>query len=196
MTELDAVEVTFLVVDTLDRLEIPYLIGGSLASAIYGISRSTLDTDIVVKMGTEHISLLVNELADEFYIEANMILDAFIHQTSFNIIHLQTMFKVDFFLLQDRPYDEMQFRRRILLQIATDPERVAFVSTPEDIILTKLEWYSMGGEISDRQWRDVLGVIKTQVGRLDLEYLKKWAVDLGVEKLLETAFQDTADDNE
>ncbi len=71
--------------------------------------------------------------------------------------------------------------------VATEPERTAYIASAEDTVLTKLEWYRMGGEVSDRQWRDVLGVLKVQGKRLDLAYLRRWATELGIADLLERA---------
>jgi len=74
--------------------------------------------------------------------------------------------------------------------IATNPEESVYIVSPEDIILAKLEWYRLGGEVSDRQWRDVLGVLKTRAGELDLDYLRKWAGELKVNDLLERALDE------
>ena len=75
--------------------------------------------------------------------------------------------------------------------MANDPERKAYVTTAEDIVLAKLEWYRLGGGVSDRQWRDILGVLKVQAGRLDLDYLQEWAVELGVADLLQRASKES-----
>jgi hypothetical protein len=98
---------------------------------------------------------------------------------------------VDVFIAKKRSFDLEQFRRRRLEIIVNEPERKAFVTTAEDIILAKLEWYRLGGGVSDRQWRDILGVLKVQAGRLDLDYLQKWAVELGVADLLQRALRDS-----
>ena len=76
--------------------------------------------------------------------------------------------------------------------ITTDPEQSIFVTSPEDVILSKLEWYRMGGEVSERQWRDILGVLKTRAGELDLDYLRQWAKELNVSDLLERALKEAA----
>ncbi|MBN1148395.1 MAG: hypothetical protein JXA78_14140 [Anaerolineales bacterium] len=179
--------VTLLVIEVFKKLGVPYLIGGSLASALYGTARATLDTDLVADFRFEHVRPFTALLADEFYVDSEMILDAVQHCSSFNIIHLTTMFKVDVFILKNRPFDQVQFQRRRIQVITPDSEHEAYVTTAEDIVLAKLEWYHMGGKVSDRQWRDVLGVLKVQAGRLDLDYLHKWAIELHVADLLQKA---------
>ena len=86
----------------------------------------------------------------------------------------------------------MQLERRRRSVITTDPEQSIFVTSPEDVILSKLEWYRMGGEVSDRQWRDILGVLKTRAGELDLTYLHQWAKELKVNDLLERILKEAA----
>ncbi|MBI4753666.1 hypothetical protein HY793_04790 [Candidatus Desantisbacteria bacterium] len=100
------------------------------------------------------------------------------------------MFKVDVFVLGNYPYLHEQIRRRCKEVIVSKPEETAFVATPEDTILSKLEWYKMGNEISDRQWGDVLGVMKVQGKRLDMDYLYCWATKLEIDILLKKALHE------
>lgn len=186
----DAARITLLVTQTLERIGIPYAVGGSLASSLHGIMRSTLDVDIVADMKVEHIPAMVAALSQEFYTDDEMMTDAIAHRSSFNLIHYETAFKVDIFIRKSRAFDAMQLERRRPSIIATEPEESVYVVSPEDTILSKLEWYRMGGEMSDRQWRDILGVLKTKAGELDLEYLQKWGRELKVEDLLERALKD------
>jgi hypothetical protein len=183
--------VTLLVIDAFDKLGVPYMIGGSLASALYGTARSTLDTDLVADIKADQVALLVKMLENEFYIDESMIIDAIRTYRSFNVIHLATLFKVDVFLPKQRRFDQIQFQRRQYKVISIDPERKAYVTTSEDIILAKLEWYRLGNEISDRQWRDILGVLKVQAGRLDLDYLRQWAAELNITDLLQRALKES-----
>ena len=184
----EATPVTLLVTKTLEVLDIPYAVGGSLASSLHGVMRFTLDVDLVADIHLEHIQPLVEQLSKEFYADDEMMRDAIQHQSSFNLIHYETAFKVDIFVRKTRAFDQMQLERRRTSIIATNPEQRIYVTSPEDTILSKLEWYRMGGEVSDRQWRDILGIIKTRADDLDRDYLRKWAKELNVLDLLERAF--------
>ncbi|GJQ37352.1 MAG: hypothetical protein PGMFKBFP_02947 [Anaerolineales bacterium] len=187
----ESTRLTLLVAQTLEQLGIDYAVGGSLASSLHGVMRSTLDVDIVADMKMEHIQPLVAALSKEFYADDEMMRDAIEHRSSFNLIHYETAFKVDIFIRKLRAFDQMQLERRRTSVIATDPEQSVYIVSPEDIILAKLEWYRMGGEVSDRQWRDILGVLKTRAGELDLDYLRKWAGELKVSDLLERALRES-----
>lgn len=183
----EPVVVALQVIDALEALGVPYMIGGSLASAVYGVARSTLDVDLVADLKMDLAEPLANALRDAFYVDVESIRDAIQRRSSFNLIHLETMFKVDVFVLKRRPYDQAEFDRRTEQVVAAEPERSACVASAEDTALTKLEWYRLGGEGSERQWRDVLGVLRAQEGQLDLAYLRMWAPELGVADLLERA---------
>lgn len=183
----EPVEVTLKVTDVFEELGVAYLIGGSLASTLYGMVRTTQDSDIVAEMRLEHVQPFVSALQDEFYVDEEMIADAIARNSSFNIIHRETMFKVDVFIPHPRPFLQSQLARAQRQVFSFESEVSAKFASPEDTILSKLEWYRMGGEVSDRQWRDVLGVLKTRAGELDLDYLRKWAHELKIGDLLESA---------
>jgi hypothetical protein len=186
----DSIRVTLLVTQVFERLGIPYAVGGSLSSSVHGVMRSTLDVDILADMRLEHIQPFVAALTAEFYADDEMIAGAIAHRSSFNLIHYATAFKVDVFIPRLRDFDRMQLGRSAPAVILADPERSVYVTSPEDVVLSKLEWYRMGDEVSDRQWRDILGVLKMKSGALDLAYLNHWANKLGVEDLLERALKE------
>ena len=186
----ESTRLILLVTQTLEQLEITYAVGGSLASSLHGVMRSTLDVDIVADMKMQHIQPLVAALSKEFYADDEMMHDAIERHSSFNLIHYETAFKVDIFIRKLRSFDGMQLERRQESVIATDPEESIYVTSPEDTVLAKLEWYRMGGEVSERQWRDILGVLKVRAGELDLAYLRKWASELKVSDLLKRALEE------
>lgn len=191
----EVTRITLLVAQTFEQMGVLYAVGGSLASSLHGVMRSTLDVDIVADLRLEHISLLVAALSKEFYVDDEMIRDAIKHHSSFNLIHYETAFKVDIFIRKLRAFDKMQLERRRTSVIATDPEQSVYVISPEDIILSKLEWYRIGGEVSERQWRDILDVLKVRAGELELDYLRKWAGELMVGDLLERALKEAGGDH-
>ena len=176
---------TLQVVEALEDLEIPDFIAGSLATAVHGMARATMDVDLVAQLKPNQIEPLLIALGDAFFADEHMICNALRQGISFNLVHKQTMFKVDIFPARDRAYDRAQFERRAAYTLAEESGQTAYVASPEDNILSKLERYRLGGEISDRQWQDVLGVFKTQSDQLDMAYLHRMAGQLDVDDLLQ-----------
>lgn len=163
-----------------------YLVGGSLASSLSGEPRSTLDVDLVVSISENDVQLFVDKLGDEFYAEPDSLRRAIRDRSSANIIHYATSMKVDLFIAGGSVLDEQQMNRRQRVQVSTDPDRHLYFYTPEDILLQKLSWYRAGNEVSDRQWRDILGIVLVQ-SSLDDTYLRDGAEKLGVVDLLDRA---------
>jgi len=189
----EALQVVLLVTGTLDELGVAHVIGGSMASIIHGMLRTTMDVDIVADVRPEHVPAFVSRLQNAFYADEQMMQQAIRHRGSFNLIHLETMFKVDIFIPKGRPFDREQLERRIAEPVGPDSAEKIWVLSAEDVVLAKLEWFRLGGDSSERQWRDILGVLKTQQSALDLDYLKRWAQALGVSDLMDRALEELPD---
>ena len=190
MTLVEPIAVTLELTAVLEALGLDYVVGGSLASSLHGVPRSTNDLDLVVALPGKRVDDLVERLAGAFYIDRDMILDAIARRASFNLIHLDTMYKVDIFVADRSDLTQSEFERRGAFGLG-EPPRDVWVCSAEDIVLQKLDWYKKGNEISDRQWGDLIGVLQVQGERLDLEYLRKWARQLDVEALLSRALSET-----
>ena len=174
----------------LDRLGIPYVIGGSLASALVGEPRSTADVDIAVELTEATIGPLVDDVAADFYVPESDAAAAVAAKTSFNLIDRRSALKVDVFVLGDALLDRRQLERRRSVPLPVDPPLDVWVTSTEDVVLRKLRWFEDGGQVSDRQWRDVLGVLRTQAGRMDDDYLDTTAREAGLSDLLDRARRD------
>lgn len=183
----EILDIALFVAGVFDELEIPYLVGGSLASSLHGIPRATQDVDLVASIEQRHVPDLVAAFGEQFYFDEGAIRDAIDRRTSFNLVHLQSLFKVDIFVPEDDPATRAQFRRRLRFSLGEGERRSLVVASPEDVVLHKLYWYSQGDEVSERQWRDAVGVLQVAGNRLDLEYLQRTADLLGVENLLRRA---------
>jgi hypothetical protein len=178
------------VLKAFENLSIPYYIGGSVASSIYGMARATMDVDIVADLKISHINRLKQILENEYYIDHKMIADAIRSASSFNLIHLETMIKIDVFLHKEDPYAEMALQRKRKDTLEELDKVEFYFSSPEDIIVAKVQWYKIGGFVSERQWLDVIGVIKVQGDLLDKKYLKRWSQKLGLAALMQKAFDE------
>lgn|SRR5579884_272746 len=176
------------VTQLLDELRIPYFIGGSIASSILGFERSTMDVDLVADINEEDVIAFVEAVKREFYVDADMIREAIQTHTSFNLLHLPTMVKVDIFIMKPDAWAKEKWARRRRERIGSGSDEFAvYLASSEDMILQKLAWFQMGGGVSERQWNDVQGVLKVQAPHLDYAYLRYWANELGLSPLLQKA---------
>jgi hypothetical protein len=161
----------------LDRCQIPYYVGGSLASSLWGEPRYSEDLDLVIVLLPDRVPELIATLMPQFYISEVAIADAVSGRcSSFNAISLASAEKIDLFVSQSDDFSISKLDRRISYELPTGDR--LWVYSPEDIILQKLVWG--GGDRSEKQWRDVLGVIKVQRSKLDFNYLRQWADKLDI----------------
>ena len=194
MKNPDIIRATEPVTNAFEKLGVPYYIGGSVASSAYGLPRSTMDVDIVSELTRKHVRPFVTKLEVMYYIDAKMILEAIEHNSSFNIIHLETMLKIDVFIPPNTSFAKETFNRRRKDTLDEEQKDSKFyLASPEDVILNKLIWYLRGGGASKQQLRDVMGILAIQ-GSIDSNYLKSWAQKLQVEEVLKKLFREAGID--
>ena len=179
------IEVLLNVAGLLEEMLIPYIVVGSVASSLQGFSRATADVDIVADLRPEHVAPLFAALKDEYYADDQAMRRAISLRRMFNLIHLETLIKVDIYIPQGDEFGRQQFQRARRETLLPGEAGGAYLTSPEDTILAKLQCHRRGGEVSERQLSDVLGVLKVQRERLDLGYLREWAGRLGVLEQLE-----------
>jgi len=162
---------------TLEKVGIPYMITGSVVSSLQGEPRSTHDLDILITIQKSKVHELLNAFPpSEFYIDEQAFIDAINRKGMVNLIDIKTGDKVDFWMLKDEPFDESRFSRK---QLERFMDTEIWVSSPEDTILAKLRWANLSGG-SEKQFIDALRVYEVQHEKLDMAYLEKWSIKLGV----------------
>ncbi len=174
-------------IDILEEMNIIYALGGSMASSVYGKVRFTQDADIIVEPFDDIAEKLFERLKSQYYISKDAMYHALEHQSSFNIIHLESAFKIDVFVRKNTLFEKQVLARRKPLKLSDTLEKRVSMVSPEDIILLKLCWYRDGGCVSQNQWEDVLGVLHVQNEKLDLAYLNKYSAVLKINDLLQKA---------
>jgi hypothetical protein len=182
-----AEDVLQLVLTKLDECKIPYMITGSFASNMHGVPRATQDADVVIGTDQGSLDRFLESLGAEFYASHEAAMEALERESMFNVVHLETGFKVDLIMRKSRPFSRIEFSRR---QQAVYRGQNRWFATPEDVILAKLEWTKMGD--SERQFIDALNVAKIQGKALDRAYLQMWGRELEVGKLLQRLFHELA----
>jgi len=171
----------------LDRLAIPYVTAGSFASSVHGEPRSTDDVDIVADLRSHQVEPLARALGPEWYVSLETARDAVLHGASFNAIHVRAAVKVDLFVVGTDPFDAHRVATGSVTRVGPAAGDTLRVDTAEHTVLRKLEWFKRGGETSERQWRDVVGILRARRGTLDERELDTWAIRLGVPALLARA---------
>ena len=178
------IRIALRVAEACEACGLRYLVGGSVASSIGGEPRTTLDVDMVVAIAETDVVGFRAALGADFYSDEEAIRRAIRQCASVNLIHQPSAIKVDLFIAGGSPLDHQQLDRRRRVQVSANPDEYLYVHTPEDILLQKLRWFRLGHEASDRQWRDVLGIVMVQRESLDHDYLRRGAEVLGVSALL------------
>ena len=172
----------------LNKLGVRHYVGGSVASSFHGVSRSTMDVDLVADMTDSHVSEFLQCFGADFYVSPVAVRDAIRRKSCFNLIHLPTSFKVDVFVSCLRPFDISAMNRAKIENLGENQALQIRIATPEDAIISKLEWYRKTNETSERQWDDVSRLLKLLGDAADLVYLRASAESVGVQDLLEKLF--------
>ncbi len=182
---MDVVDVALRVAEALERCGVAYFLGGSLASSFQGEPRATNDVDLVVDLPDAAVAPLVAALGPDFDVDEGALRRAVRERSSWNVIFIPSVTKVDLFLLRESPFDASEFARRQRVEVR--PGRSLHIKSAEDTVLRKLLWWRTGGEVSERQWRDLVQVLRLSGDRLEDAYLDAWAGRLGLVEHLRRA---------
>lgn len=192
MTESDdLLDALMPVIEALQTLKIRHYVGGSIASSFHGAARSTMDVDLVAELDEARVSEFFGCFGDEFYLSEPAIREAVKRQSCFNLIHLPSSFKVDIFVSQQRAFDVESMNRSTLERLGDRKSIEVRIATAEDTIISKLEWFGLTNETSERQWDDVSRLIKLLSTQADVSYLHRAAESVGVTDLLQRLLKES-----
>lgn len=183
---MNAVEIVKRCVEAFERLQIPYVTVGAFSVNVYGYPRSTKDADFVVQLGNVPINAVIASLGSEFTLDPQMSFETITSTTRYRLRHRSTQFLIEMFLLSDDPHDQARFARRVFGRVG---DRRASVLTAEDLIVTKLRWSRQGKRSKDAD--DVVNVLASQAGKLDLAYVRSWCLKHGTTELFERLLGDS-----
>jgi len=186
----EAIQATVELAGILEGLGTRYLIGGSMASIVWGEPRFTRDVDFVVALEERHVAPLLAELGDRWYADEAAIREGIERRSSFNLIRLKGSVKVDVFVPPDEGLHASKWGRARVASLTVEEGPKLSITSPEDIVLQKLDWYRLGGAVSEQQWRDVTSLLRIRAGELEDAYLDAWASRMGLDDLLARARAD------
>lgn len=186
MAESEEITIALRVAHAIEAVGGTYFVGGSLASSLQGEPRATNDIDIVLEIPLGRINALADALGPDFDVDRAMLRDALLHGRSCNIFFLPVLMKVDLFAVGPAPYDEVEFSRKRARTVTASGEMLV-IKAPEDTVLRKLLWFREGGGVSEKQWRDIIEVLRVSGAEMDRSYLTSWADRLGLRELLAKA---------
>jgi len=180
------------IIGTFERLDIPYVVGGSFASSVWGHPRQTRDIDVNLWLEHGHVERLVTSFQADYLI-SDAEIERTLHESeeyrSFQILHIETLFKVDAFVPHHSRFAESVLAGARRVQIV--PGLEANCMSPEDVIIHKLRWFELGNRVSDRQWNDIVQVLDIQREQLKIDYLLKWSDHFGLKDLFLEAMRET-----
>lgn len=177
------------VVAAFEKLRIRYCVGGSVASSFHGASRSTMDVDLLCELTEEQAPDFLACFDGDYYVSEPAIREAIRRKSCFNLIHLPTSYKVDIFVSPQRPFDLERMNRATVESLGADGHLKVRMTSAEDSIISKLEWFRVGNETSERQWEDVSRLARMLSDTADVAYLRSAAASVGVADLLERLLQ-------
>jgi hypothetical protein len=189
MTHLDAIAAATSLARSFERFQVRYILGGSMASTSYGEPRSTLDADFAADLDLSHFEAWADAVEKDFFFDREWARAEVASRGSFQLMHRKSLVRVDVFVPAWTGLDLWKWEQRKQLVLGDEGQSVD-VTSAEGIVLQKLLWYELGGRTSDRQWRDVVGVLSQQRSRLERPELARWAKQLKLESLLQRAMHD------
>lgn len=182
----DPLQIALLVAQALESVGGAYFVGGSVASSLQGDPRSTNDIDIVISLHPSRVDAFADGLGADFEVDRDMLRDAILRSATANAFYLPLLTKIDFFGFGTSPFDESEFVRRRATTVGSEGQTL-FIKSPEDSVIRKLLWFHEGGETSEKQWRDIVSILRIGGATLDHEYMDSWSRALRCDSLLARA---------